>query len=180
MKVKLLALWLVLLLGCVSNVAGQTKHILKGTYFESQLSGQDAICNTSGCKAFSPLVPISSIVCPALANQTCTYHILAQGLLDGTLGNLILFRFFIDRAAPNPGPTYPDGTVVLFSLHHFVDDLSSSSFMSSGVSGTVTNSIDNQAHVIRVDFGCSAINTDDQGCRASAFESSVRIDVFRP
>jgi hypothetical protein len=178
MKVKLLVL--TLLLGCLSNVAGQTKHILKGTYFEAHLSKQDASCNTIGCKAFSPLVPISSIVCPAPANQTCTYHILAQGLLGGTLGNTMLFRFFIDRAAPNPGPTYPDGTVVLFFLHHFVDDLSSDSFMSSGVSGTVTNSIDNQAHVIRVDFGCANTATDEQGCGASAFESSVRIDVFRP
>lgn len=173
MNVKLFAFELTLLLGCLSNAAGQTKHILKGTYFETNGLSQVTQCSTFGCRALSPMVPTTSIVCPALANQTCTYNIFAQGSLHVTFGDSQFFRFLIDRAAPNPGPTFSDGTVIFEQIPP--------AFESAAVTGIVTNGVDNQAHVIRVDFGCEDnVTSPNVGCVANIQLPSVRIDVFRP
>lgn len=60
-----------------SAPAGLTKHVLSGTYFETNTFTVSASCPTGKCTA-TMVFPAQSIVCSGAAGTTCTYQVFAR------------------------------------------------------------------------------------------------------
>jgi hypothetical protein len=133
-------------------------------------------CTTAGCTLALGLTPGGpvSIVCPALAGQTCTYYVHLETQTQITAHDNGIFRFLIDGVAPTPGPTDTSGVVTWISS----DPNSTLEIRSYAVIGRVTNTVSSEKHAIEIDSGCR--DEDGDGCGATAGLSSIRIDVFRP
>ena len=143
-------------------------------------------CTQAGCKAEKAILKSVPVSCPAPNGKTCTFHISfdakvavglpcgGQGCL-GTSGATNYFRFLIDGSSPNPGPTDEHG------LYRFgVNVMSETNYparqpYAASVLGTVTNG----DHLIDISLRC--VDTlKFYGCKAEAFNSTLRVDVFMP
>lgn len=167
------AFWLAVLFIALSTTSAQslTKHTLKGTFLQTSKS---VVVSCAGpCTAVKALFPVASIVCPALATQTCTYHVHLE-----TASTVSIFtgefKFLVDGVAPTPGPTDSSGFVT-FSAGSSEETQA----FSYAVVGKVTNSVDNQSHTVEVDLGCSVSASLDT-CQVGAGAATLRIDVFQP
>ena len=153
-----------------------TKHVLNGTYFETNIALHTAACSTPGCQTTTPIFSGVGIVCPAAAGATCTYQIQLESQLTVSNADAGLLRFLVDGKAPSPGPTDSSG------FYAWLDAGPSSSTYSLdsrsyAVTATVKNATLSEAHTIEVDVGCGAHHT---GCTGTAGLANLRIDVYRP
>jgi hypothetical protein len=154
------------------------------TTFVVKQASNTAQCSKPGCVATASMLGPIQVTCPAAIGSTCTLHIsldakAAQSENSGEPGatGTGFFRFLVDGVAPSIGPTGKDGTYI------FAKDVTEysyyptrQSYPASVVAG-VTNS-SSQNHTITVDIGCwKGINS---GCHATAYWSTMRIDVFEP
>jgi len=159
------------------------KHVLKGTYFDVRSTGASASCGTANCSAFAPLF-MENIVCPKVAGAACTYEITIQsqnraGSNDGTLGEEGVYQFFVDGAAPNPGPVSASCACYAWSggSQKFSLPIRGTSY---AVTATVTNATANQAHSIAVNIGCNEIQGNASGCFAGSGFANLSIAVYAP
>ena len=133
-----------------------------------------AECRKTGCSATRSMFAPISVICPAAAEQTCTFHISVDAkvfLFSGAEG---FYQFLVDGLAPTIGPTSEEGRYL------FVDAccLPPRQGYPAAVVTTVTNSSSN-SHTIALNVGCA--DTDDTGgCAATAHSSTMRVDVFEP
>lgn len=166
------AFWLAVLFIVLSTTSAQslTKRTLKGTFF--QTSNSVFVTCPGNCTAVQALFPVASIVCPALATQTCTYYVQLETASTSSIftGQ---FKFLVDGVAPTPGPTDSSGFVTFSAGAN-----EETQAFSYAVVAKVTNSVDNQSHTVEVDLGCSSASID--ACDAASAAASLRIDVFRP
>jgi hypothetical protein len=147
-------------------------------------ASQTARCSKPGSTATASMFGPIQVTCPAGIGSTCTLNISLDakasqsedGGEPGATGTGFL-RFLVDGAAPNIGPADTDGRYI------FARDVTEYSYYPTrqsypaSVVATVTNS-SSQNHTIVVEIGCwKGINTS---CRATAFSSTMRVDVFEP
>jgi hypothetical protein len=150
-----------------------TKHALVTTYLEANANRVNAVCNTSGCSATSPVFT-PSVVCPGAVGTSCTYQIHLDGQVAATMNDIGFFQFLVDGAVPNPGPTENNG----FIQFAFNPNAENGEARSYGVTAMVKNTSANQAHAISVSIGC-ADETGD-GCVGTSQLANLQIGVYHP
>jgi hypothetical protein len=147
-------------------------------------ASKTAQCSKPGCIATASMFGPIQVTCPAAIGSTCTLYIsldakASQSENSGGPGvtGTGFFRFLVDGAAPSIGPTDTDGSYIFAQdVTEYFRFPTRQSYSASVVAG-VTNS-SSQNHAIVVDIGCrTGINT---GCKATAFWSTMRVDVFEP
>ncbi len=155
-----------------STLGGRT---LKKSVFQTNSTGVNANCGTSGCQAVNPLFPTATVLCSGAIGQTCTFHILVESSNQISSFDQGLYRFQVDGHTPTPGPTDSSG------FYKFVESDPNSDATHSGsfaVMARVTNASADQTYKVSVSFGCKDDSGD--GCFAFAALSSLRIDIFQP
>lgn len=158
-----------------------TPHTLKASYFDATPLGLVASCGSLNCSASTTMFN-ESVKCPALAGKKCTFQvaIASDVQVAGNSGAFYEtgdFQFLIDGTAPNSGGTDQ------FGFYPWELNAPNSGALfgtSSGISGTVKNTVANQAHTIVVNLGCSDNGRDSQGCVAVANFPSLHIAVLTP
>jgi hypothetical protein len=159
------------------------KHVLKGTYFDASSPGASASCGSAKCSAFAPIY-LENIVCPGVVGAKCTYQITIQsqnraGSNDGTLGEEGVYQFFVDGAAPNPGPVSASCACYAWSgaSQKFSLPIRGTSY---AVTATVTNATANQSHSIAVNIGCNEVHGNASGCFAGSGFANLSVAVYAP
>ena len=152
---------------------------LAGTDFQTQPNPITASCNTMNCTAPPRRIfPLLNAVCPAGINGTCTFYIhLESQDLTLSQGDTGLFRFFVDGAPPNPGPTDPLGFFAWDNNDPFSATAEPASH-SYAVVAIVTNAVPNQVHPIDVRVSCIDINAG--GCTVATGLSSLEVNIYTP
>ena len=169
--------------GQIAAPSALVKHVLKATYFDASSPGASASCSSANCSAFAPIY-LENIVCPKLAGAACTYQITIQsqnraGSNDGTLGEEGVYQFFVDGAAPTPGPVSASCACYTWSgaSQKFSLPVRGTSY---AVTATVTNTTANQSHSIAVNIGCNEIQGNASGCFAGSGFANLSIAVYAP
>lgn len=163
--------------------AALTKHVPKGTFFDTSSSGASAFCGTAGCFAFAPIY-LESIVCPRPAGAMCTYQITIHsqsnaGSNDKTMGEEGVYQFLVDGAAPSPGPVANGCACYAWSgaSRQFSLTVRGTSY---AVTATVTNTTSSQVHSIAVNIGCNEIQGNTSGCFAGSGFANLAIATYFP
>jgi len=144
-----------------------------------------AYCGGTGCRAtvsmFAPLL----VSCPASTGQTCTFHIsldtkVSIGFANGccTLGPTGFYQFLVDGVAPTIGPTTKHGDYLFEKNVLLSVPVASRQSYPASVLTAVTNSSSN-SHTISVKLGCQDADNEG-GCQATAYSTTMRVDVFEP
>jgi hypothetical protein len=152
-----------------------TGRILKTSTFQTNSSGVNTNCGSSGCQATKALFPTANPICTGPIGQTCTIYILLETSNQISASDQGLYRFLVDGKNPEPGPSDSTG------FYKFVESDPNSDATHSGshaVVATVMNSSVNQNHPVAISYGCKDDTGD--GCFAFAARSALRIDVFQP
>ena len=147
-----------------------------------------AKCKSTGCSAKTPMFAAIPFTCPAATGQTCTFHIaldtktsIVSGCGNcGGSGGIGFYQFLVDDAPPTIGPTNKNGDY-LFERFAYTGGLPKGATRQSypaSVLTSVTNSSSN-SHTILVNVGCLDAN-DTGGCSATAYWTTMRVDVFEP
>jgi hypothetical protein len=160
-----------------------TKHVLKGTYFDTFSSVASASCSSVGCSAYAPIFS-ESIVCPTTAGGKCTYQVTIQsqnnaGSNDNTVGEEGVYQFLVDGVAPTPGPVGSSCSCYTWSgaSRNFSFAIRGTSY---AVTATVTNTTANQVHSIAVNIGCSEIQGKTSGCFANTGFANLGVATYTP
>ena len=158
-----------------------TKHMLKGTYFDTSSSLASASCSSAGCGAYAPIFS-ESIVCPAMAGGKCTYQVTIQsqnnaGSNDSKVGEQGVYQFLVDGVAPNPGPVGSPCSCYTWSgaSRNFSFAIRGTSY---AVTATVTNATSNQTHSIAVNIGCTENHGNTSGCFATTGFANLGIATY--
>jgi hypothetical protein len=165
-----------------------SNETLVSTTFVVDKTGATAKCGKALCRATTSMFAIP-ITCPAAMGQTCIFHISldAKASVFAVCSNCSpadsgtgFYRFRVDDAAPTIGPTDTSGDY-LFQKHVVTynppSGPSRENQPASAVAG-VTNSTSN-SHTIAVSLGCGD-SANQGGCKATAYWSTMRVDVFEP
>jgi hypothetical protein len=195
--ISLVALWLIAIPLAKAQTIISNETLVSTTFVVNQQTAT-ANCGRTGCRATTSMFAPISVACPAATGKTCTFHISMDtnasasyrcGSKGGCFGGgpTAFFLFLVDGAAPTIGPTEATGEYI-FGKNVFTssDDggqnspwnrIVRQSFPASVLS-TVTNSSSNN-HTIAVSIGCRD-TPKALGCEASAFTTTLRVDVFEP
>jgi|HubBroStandDraft_1064217.scaffolds.fasta_scaffold87163_2 hypothetical protein len=150
-----------------------------------------AQCGTTGCHATKSMFASIPVTCPTAAGKTCTFHISLDtktsiefpcGAGCEEWGPLGFYQFLVDGIAPSIGPTSKNGNYIISK--NVVTWSSGSPFEArqsypASVLAGVTNASANARHLITVSVGCADIVLEG-GCSATAYWSTMRVDVFEP
>lgn len=134
-------------------------------------------CTQKFCRATRPMFAAVGVRCATDIGKTCTLHISLDAKDEISSLDDGFYQFLVDGAAPVPGPTLTGG------FYRFVRFQQTSSIgptrqsYPGSVVATVTN-VNDQNHTIAVNIACK--DEDGDGCTASAYHSTMRIDVFQP
>jgi hypothetical protein len=168
-----------------------SNEILKTTTFVVNKKPATAQCGTSGCRAKTPMFATTLVTCPAAAGKTCTLHISLDAKVSIAFpcgagceewGPTGFYRFLVDGMAPTIGPTDKLGSYLIGK--NIVTWSTGSPFearqsYTASVLANVKNGSANKSHAIAVSVGCED-SVPEGGCAATAYWSTMRVDVFEP
>jgi len=200
-RLEFVVVWTAASLFTTIGAAAQTvisNETLVSTTFLVNKTSVTANCGRTGCSVTKSMFAPIEVTCPAANGQTCTFHISMDtdasisfachgqyGCYGG--GPTAFYQFLVDGVAPTIGPTDANGHFI-FGKNVFTssDDcgqnclwrrLTRQSFPAS-LLAAVTNSSSNN-HTISVSVGCTD-TIPAFGCEATAFTTTLRVDVFEP
>jgi hypothetical protein len=136
-----------------------------------------ANCVDGGCRAKKAMFAPITVMCPADIGKTCTFHVSLDTKAEISFVDDGFYQFLVDGVAPVPGPTFDGGfyRFVRFQQTNSIGPTRQS--YPATVVATVTNT-NSQNHTIVVSIACKDENGD--GCTATAYQSTMRVDVFEP
>lgn len=147
-------------------------------------------CGRENCRAVTSMLEPIPVTCPGSSGQTCTLHIsldvkVSLATPPGSSigpGGSGFYQFLVDNAAPNIGPTGPNGGYLLEANvwtdpNPFAVRQSLSASVLAGVTNTESNS-----HTIAVNIGCRDLDhkLPYPGCEIASHQGTMRVDVFQP
>ena len=159
-----------------SPVVTVGNRALQRTGFQTNNSNVSTTCSTSGCSAQTAVFRRNA-TCSGPVGQTCTLYIHLESQVKVTVNDNGLFRFLVDGASPNPGPTDGSG-FFRWNLNDPDSGLINFEARSYAVVAFVTNALVNQNHTIEVDIACQDQTAD--GCSASMGLASLANGVYAP
>ncbi len=166
------ALAVILLMASAPRAAAATTTIKDRkylyTFFDTLSSPVTVSCSTANCTT-SGQINFLIADCP---NLTCTYYIHLEAETQLSAGDNGRFKFLVGGSAPVPGPTTSDGSVVWSATDPDALTRNSSSY---SVVATVPTA---DLFGVTVEIGCSDIGGG--GCSATAFQATLKVDVYTP
>lgn len=153
-----------------------TKHVLNGTYYDSNNSSQIISgCSTTDCLSTPAPIFTESIPCSGATGTKCTYEVnIAAQTFVNFPGDEGLYQFLIDGAAPTGGGTDSSG-FYSWEVDGATGWYTSAYFVTSQVQNTSTN----QSHSIAVNVACLDVNLNG-GCAAFIAFRSLTVRVLKP
>lgn len=148
-----------------------------------------AECARTNCRAITAMLDAIPVTCPGGAGQTCTLHIVLDAKVStqpycfngcGGLAGTGFYRFLVDGAPPDLGPTGKNGGYLLednvWGAGNPYPPVRQS--LPASVFATVTNGASDQ-HTIAVAIGCED-TVPNGGCQIASHQGTMRIDAFQP
>jgi hypothetical protein len=176
-----IALTTVLAVFCtVAEADAQTvisNDVLSATTLVVNKERSSTNCTGKSCHAKKRMFAPIPVICPADIGKTCTFHVSLDAKVEISFVDDGFYQFLVDDAVPFPGPTLEGG------YYRFVRFQQTNSIGPTRLSypaslvATVTNT-NSQNHTIVVSIACQ--DEDGDGCTATVYHSTMRVDVFQP
>lgn len=164
-----------------------SNEVLVTSTFAVNKTEAKAECHGYDCTNTVPMLTIP-VNCPAKSGQTCTFHIAVDAKVLTTFpcnrgcakpGPQTFYQFLVDGAVPSPGPTDGQGNYI-FGNAVYTYGAGSHPFQTRlSYPASVVSTVPSGNHTIVINLGC-ADRSILGGCKAIAYWSTTRIDVFEP